>query len=99
MSAAPYPAISVVVPVYSIDPMLGALVDRLAGVLTLLTPRLEIVLLNDGTRVRHGHLAGRRGQKNLAEWTRHSGTCRFGRIAGVRPDPPSLRFGLARGLR
>jgi undecaprenyl-phosphate 4-deoxy-4-formamido-L-arabinose transferase len=50
MSAAPYPPISVVVPVYNSEQTLGALVDRLLAVLTPLTPQLEIVLVNDGSR-------------------------------------------------
>jgi glycosyltransferase involved in cell wall biosynthesis len=50
MSAPPYPSISVVVPVYNSEQMLGTLVDRLLAALTALTPRLEILLVNDGSR-------------------------------------------------
>lgn len=45
-----WPSISVVVPVYNSETMVGTLVQRLTAVLSPLTPQLEIILVNDGSR-------------------------------------------------
>jgi undecaprenyl-phosphate 4-deoxy-4-formamido-L-arabinose transferase len=50
MQSPPWPSLSVVVPVYNSEPMLPTLVQRLTAVLTPLTPALEIILVNDGSR-------------------------------------------------
>ena len=50
MSGPPYPSISVVVPVYNSEQTLKPLAERLVAVLGPLTPKLEIVLVNDGSR-------------------------------------------------
>lgn len=50
MSATPHPSISVVVPVYNSEQTLAPLVERLTAVLNPLCSRVEIVLVNDGSR-------------------------------------------------
>jgi glycosyltransferase involved in cell wall biosynthesis len=50
MSLPPYPSISVVVPVYNSEQTLKPLAERLTAVLSPLTLKLEIVLVNDGSR-------------------------------------------------